>query len=83
VLEPLQQLRQALEALFEAGGPGLFALVEREAVQAAFDFCHRNQVRTSGLLGISRNVLRAQLKRFGLLAGPVQEEGPDLAVAQR
>jgi sigma-54-specific transcriptional regulator len=83
VLEPLQQLRQALVALFEAGGPGIFALVEREAVQAAYDFCHRNQVRTSGLLGISRNVLRAQLKRFGLLAGPVQEEGPDLAVAER
>ena len=82
-VEPLQQLRQALESLFEAGGPGIFALVEREAVQAAYDFCHRNQVRTSSLLGISRNVLRAQLKRFGLLAGPVAEEGPDLAVAER
>ena len=73
--EPLKLLRQALEALFEAGGPGVFELVEREAVQTAYDCCHRNQVRTSGLLGISRNVLRAQLKRFGLLAGSAEAIG--------
>ncbi len=66
--DPLQLLRQALDALFDAGGPGLYERIEREAVQAAFDFCHRNQVRTSALLGITRNVLRTQLKRYGMLS---------------
>jgi sigma-54-specific transcriptional regulator len=61
------QLRQAVVRLFEQGGPAVYAGVEEQVVRAAFDFCHHNQVRTSALLGISRNVLRAQLKRFGLL----------------
>ena len=41
--------------------------VERSLIFAAFDHCGRNQVRTARRLGISRNILRAQLKRFGLL----------------
>jgi sigma-54-specific transcriptional regulator len=60
-------LRQALRALIEAGGPDLYARIECEAIVAAYEFCHRNQVHTAALLGITRNVLRAQLKRFGLL----------------
>jgi sigma-54 dependent transcriptional regulator len=60
-------LRQALRALIEAGRPELYARIEHEAIVAAHKFCHRNQVHTAALLGITRKVLRAQLKRFGLL----------------
>jgi len=37
-------------------------------IKTAFEFCDANQMRTARELGLSRNVLRAQLKRFGLLA---------------
>jgi sigma-54 dependent transcriptional regulator len=33
----------------------------------AFEHCDRNQVRTAKRLGLSRNIVRAQLKRHGLL----------------
>jgi sigma-54-specific transcriptional regulator len=66
-LSALELLRQGLRGLFELGDPDLYATIEREAIQAAYEFCHQNQVHTAGLLGISRNVLRAQLKRFGFL----------------
>jgi len=62
-----EALHSGLRALFEAGGADLYERVEREAIVGAYEFCHRNQVHTAALLGISRNVLRAQLKRFGLL----------------
>ncbi|WP_425500859.1 sigma-54 interaction domain-containing protein [Pseudaquabacterium terrae] len=74
--DPLAQLRRNLEGLFQQDRPDVFATLEREIVQAAFHFCHRNQVRTSVLLGISRNVLRSQLKRFGLLPAQLSNQGP-------
>ncbi|MBV8124145.1 MAG: sigma-54-dependent Fis family transcriptional regulator [Burkholderiaceae bacterium] len=61
-------LRQSLRLLFEQGPAELFTHVERELVTAAYEACHFNQVHTSELLGISRNVLRTHLKRFGLLS---------------
>jgi DNA-binding NtrC family response regulator len=39
-------------------------------VLTAFGHCGSNQVRTAKQLGISRNILRTQLKRFGLLGRP-------------
>ena len=66
-LEPLAQLRQALVRLVATEPPDLYAQIEESVLRVAFDHCFRNQVRTSALLGISRNVLRAQLKRFGLI----------------
>jgi sigma-54 dependent transcriptional regulator len=41
--------------------------VERLLLRTAFEHCAGNQVRTAKRLGVSRNVVRAQLKRFGLL----------------
>ncbi len=64
---PIELLRRGLRGLFETGDADLYATVEREVVNAAYEFCHQNQVHTAGLLGISRNVLRALLKRFNLL----------------
>ena len=65
--EPFELLRRAIAQVMDSGDPDLFSSIERETVSVAFDHCHRNQVHTAALLGISRNVLRAQLKRFGLL----------------
>jgi sigma-54-specific transcriptional regulator len=44
-------------------------------VKTAFVFSHGNQVQTAKLLGISRNVLRAQLKHFGLLGSGESKAG--------
>jgi len=41
--------------------------VERLLLVTAFEHCDRNQVRTAKRLGLSRNIVRAQLKRHGLL----------------
>lgn len=62
------QLATALQRMFEQNPPALFEQVEEALVTLAFEHCDGNQVRTARLLGISRNILRAQLKRFGLLA---------------
>ena len=56
-----------LRTWFSQDEPELFARVERETIMTAFDHCDRNQVQTAKLLGISRNVLRAYLKRYGVI----------------
>jgi sigma-54-specific transcriptional regulator len=74
----LAQLEQVFAQLYNEGGEGLYERVERVLVQSAYTFCQNNQVHTADLLGISRNVLRTQLKRFGLLAGSkplINDEG--------
>jgi len=65
---PLQLLEQALRSVFNEPGESLFDVVEETLVRAAFEHCHRNQVQTARLLGISRNVLRARLIRNGAIA---------------
>jgi sigma-54 dependent transcriptional regulator len=63
---------------FDAVGAGLRRLlrsnreaihhsIERLLLVTAFEHCERNQVRTAKRLGLSRNIVRAQLKRHGLL----------------
>lgn len=61
------QLAQALGTLLHEGGEALFHQVESALVHAAFAACGQNQVRTAKVLGITRNMLRTQLKRHGLL----------------
>jgi len=63
----LDGLRQALQGCFAAPGNSLFRDIERRLVEDAFRHCSENQVRTAELLGISRNVVRTLLKRYGLL----------------
>lgn len=62
------RLSKAFVKLFESGSDAIYEQVEEMLVSLAFEHCANNQVRTARLLGISRNILRAQLKRFGLLA---------------
>ena len=72
------RLSKALQKLFESGSEAIYEQVEETLVRLAFEHCSNNQVRTAKLLGISRNILRAQLKRFGLLAaGRADAEGDD------
>ena len=65
--DPWATLTAVLPALFADGGEGVYEGIESLVIQSAYVHCLRNQVHTAALLGISRNVLRTQLKRFGLL----------------
>jgi len=66
-IRPLDALRDALLELFEDGRPNLYAEIETAITQTAYGFCHRNQVQTARLLGISRNIVRAKLMQCGEL----------------
>jgi len=71
------RLSKALLKLFDSGSETIYEQVEETLVRLAFDHCDNNQVRTARLLGISRNILRAQLKRFGLLTSKSDGGEPD------
>jgi sigma-54-specific transcriptional regulator len=38
-------------------------------MRTAYEYCHRNQLETARLLGISRNIVRACLVQCGELTG--------------
>jgi sigma-54 dependent transcriptional regulator len=65
--QPDKVLHDALLALFEEGRPNLYAEIQRAITRTAYEFCHRNQVQTARLLGISRNIVRARLMQCGEL----------------
>ncbi|ACO80511.1 Sigma54-dependent transcriptional activator protein [Azotobacter vinelandii CA] len=60
-------LQRAFQKLFEEDCGALHARVEAALLRTAYRFCHCNQVHTANLLGLSRNVTRAQLIRIGEL----------------
>jgi sigma-54-specific transcriptional regulator len=66
---PIADLEGALAGIFETGGEALFEQIEDRLFRAAFEYCHRNQVQTAKLLGISRNIVRARLIRIGEIGG--------------
>ena len=55
--------------MIAAGETALFDSVEETLVRTAYARCNNNQVQTARSLGISRNILRTHLKRFGLIGG--------------
>jgi sigma-54-specific transcriptional regulator len=65
--QALDRLVAAWQDLLSQGGVELFDTVEGALIRAAFEHTGQNQVRTAKALGITRNVLRTQLKRHGLL----------------
>ncbi len=65
--QPFKTLHDALLALFEDGRPNLYAEIETTITKTAYEFCHRNQVQTARLLGVSRNIVRAKLMQCGEL----------------
>ena len=56
-------------ALFDRNLPDLHAQVEACLFKTAYRTCHRNQLQTARLLGISRNVVRARLIELGEIPG--------------
>ena len=56
-----------LRRLLQSDREAIHYSVERLLLVTAFEHCDRNQVRTAKRLGLSRNIVRAQLKRHGLL----------------
>lgn len=60
-------LQQILAQYFEKGIENLDELLEAEIIEAAYQYCHHNQLHTAKLLGISRNIARARLIKHGLL----------------
>jgi sigma-54-specific transcriptional regulator len=56
-----------LRQLLQSDRQAIHQAVERLLLVTAFEHCDRNQVRTARRLGLSRNIVRAQLKRHGLL----------------
>jgi sigma-54-specific transcriptional regulator len=63
----LERIAVQLDDLFSAPPAQLSQTLESLIVRRAFAYCRGNQVQTARLLGISRNILRTQLKRFGLI----------------
>jgi transcriptional regulator with PAS, ATPase and Fis domain len=59
---------EALQERFAAPGGSLFRDMERRLIEEAFRHSNSNQVRTAELLGLSRNVVRTLLKRYGLIS---------------
>jgi sigma-54-specific transcriptional regulator len=58
-------LDQALQSLFDKGYPDLYRYLERRIVLVAHRYSGTNQMQTSRLLGLSRNVVRARLIEYG------------------
>jgi sigma-54-specific transcriptional regulator len=65
--DPTGALERALVALFDQNLPQLHDRIEATVIRAAYQFCHRNQLQTARLLGISRNIVRARLIGIGEL----------------
>jgi sigma-54 dependent transcriptional regulator len=65
--DPDKALNHALLALFEEGRPDLYAEIDAAVIRAAYEFCHRNQLQTARMLGLSRNIVRARLMQYGEL----------------
>jgi sigma-54-specific transcriptional regulator len=66
--DPAGALKRSLLALFDQNLPGLHAQIEETLMRTAFEYCHRNQLQTARLLGISRNIVRARLIQIGELS---------------
>jgi len=76
---------EGLRRLLKSDSEAIHQTVERLLLVTAFEHCDRNQVRTAKRLGLSRNIVRAQLKRHGLLeqssAGGFSSAARDSGVA--
>jgi DNA-binding NtrC family response regulator len=78
---PLRRIGQALRECFDAPGSHLLRDIERTLIEDAFRHCDSNQVRTAELLGISRNVVRTLLKRYGLIVDGDAADSDSMALA--
>jgi transcriptional regulator with PAS, ATPase and Fis domain len=63
----MEELRQLLERLLAAGERDLFARVTEQLVRTAFELSGRNQLRAAQKLGLTRNSIRTELARLGII----------------
>jgi len=70
----LNRIGRAFHDYFREPGSQALRDIERRLVIEAFQFCDSNQVQTAELLGVSRNVVRTLLKRYGLILDPELED---------
>jgi DNA-binding protein Fis len=42
-------------------------IIEDTMVKAAYNYCHNNQLQTTKLLGVSRNIIREKLIKMGAI----------------
>ena len=65
--EASDRLRDAVIDLLDLATPKLWQHVEEAVYETVFDYAGQNQLRTSRLLDVSRNIVRARLAQLGLL----------------
>lgn len=67
IAEATHALRTAIVDLLELGTPKLWQHIEDTVYRSTFEFSENNQLRTSRLLDLSRNIVRARLAQLGIL----------------
>jgi sigma-54 dependent transcriptional regulator len=67
IAEATGALREAIVDLLELGTPRLWQHIEDTVYRSTFEFSENNQLRTSRLLDLSRNIVRARLAQLGIL----------------
>jgi sigma-54-specific transcriptional regulator len=81
---PQQNILAQLDRLFAQPPKELYDQLEELIVKHAFNYCSNNQVQTAKLLGVSRNILRTLLKRFGLIGdglSSIDADRPDVSIS--
>jgi sigma-54-specific transcriptional regulator len=66
-LPPAEALKKTLVRLFDESPPDLWQEIEAAVFSTAYEYCDRNQLQTSRLLSLSRNIVRARLAQLGIL----------------
>lgn len=67
IAEATDALRESIVDLLELGTPRLWQHIEDTVYRSTFEFSENNQLRTSRLLDLSRNIVRARLAQLGIL----------------
>lgn len=66
-----QLLEHTFQHVFEASSQlndiNVNELIEEKFIRSAYQYCEYNQVQTAKLLGVTRNVIRTRLIKYGLL----------------
>lgn len=62
-----QSLEEILRTLFNGDWSNLYRRIDETVIRTAYEYCEQNQLRTARLLGVSRNIVRDRLVRYGLL----------------
>lgn len=66
-----QLLEQTFQSIFQSSEQfkqtNINELIEEKFIRSAYEYCQYNQVHTAKLLGVTRNVIRTRLIKYGLL----------------